>query len=345
MKYKKAGVDVDENEYITEQYKKIARKSTRKEVMSGVGLFSGVFDFSAYKNHLLVCSTDGVGTKTMIASVMQKFDTIGYDIVNHSINDILTSGATPLLFLDYLASNTLTPEQKIAVVKSIARACRKYNIALIGGETADMPDLYPKNEFDLAGTIIGAVKKHRLITGKTIEKNDVLLGLPSNGLHTNGYSLVRSIFKLQTKHNTPKKQQQILLKHHAELGTTLGNALLVPHTSYYNELYPHLKRIKAVAHITGGGIEGNVSRIIPKNMCAIIRCNAWEIPSLFQLIQKQGNVSTQEMYRVFNMGIGMVVVASQKNADALLKNINNSFIIGHIDTTCQTTKQSVLLQM
>ena len=333
MKYKNAGVDVDANDYITKQYKKLARNATRKEVVSGVGLFSGVFDFSAYKNHLLVCSTDGIGTKTMIASVMQKFDTIGYDIVNHSINDILTSGATPLFFLDYLASSTLTSKQKIEIVKSIAKACRKHNIALIGGETADMPDLYPKNEFDLAGTIIGAVKKHQLITGKTIAKNDVLLGLPSNGLHTNGYSLVRSVFKLQAKYNTPKKQQRILAKHYAELGTTLGDALLAPHTAYYNELQPHLKHIKALAHITGGGIAGNVQRIVPQHTRATIQYNAWKIPPLFQLIQKQGNISTQEMYRVFNMGVGMIVVVAPNNADIILKNIKNSFIVGHIDTT------------
>ena len=253
MKYKTAGVDVAENDYLTTQYKKIATRATRPEVIGGVGLFSGAFDFSKYKNHLLVSSTDGVGTKTMIARIMNQFETIGADIVNHSINDILTSGAEPLFFLDYLATGGITPQQKIAIVKSVATACRKHNIALLGGETADMPDLYPKNEFDLAGTIVGAVKKTNLITGQNITAGDQLIGLPSAGLHTNGYSLVRHIFKLN-------KQQKILSKHHPELKTTLGAALLVPHKSYEKELRPYLKHIQGLAHITGGGIEGNLQR-------------------------------------------------------------------------------------
>ena len=223
-----------------------------------------------------------------------------------------------MFFLDYLATGGITPQQKITIVKSVATACRKHNIALIGGETADMPDLYPKNECDLAGTIIGAVKKSNLITGKTITQGDVLVGLPSTGLHTNGYSLVRNVFKLRPKHNTLQRRKKILAKHYPELSTTLENALLVPHKSYYNELFPHLKHIKGLAHITGGGIEGNVQRILPRNACAVIQCNNWNIPPLFQLIQTQGRVATQEMYNVFNMGVGMIAVVAPQNTDTCL---------------------------
>ena len=336
MKYKTAGVDVAENDYLTTQYKKIATRATRPEVIGGVGLFSGAFDFSKYKNHLLVSSTDGVGTKTMIARIMNQFETIGADIVNHSINDILTSGAEPLFFLDYLATGGITPQQKIAVVKSVATACRKHNIALLGGETADMPDLYPKNEFDLAGTIVGAVKKTNLITGQNITAGDQLIGLPSAGLHTNGYSLVRHIFKLN-------KQQKILSKHHPELKTTLGKALLVPHKSYEKELRPHLKYIQGLAHITGGGIEGNLQRVLPRNVCAVVQRNAWQTPPLFQLIQAQGKISTQEMYRVFNMGVGMIAVVAPKNADALLKNIKHTRVIGEITPRKKTSNRVALV--
>lgn len=342
MKYKTAGVDVVENDYLTTQYKKIATRATRPEVVSGVGLFSGAFDARAYKNHLLISSTDGVGTKTMIARVMNQFETIGADIVNHSINDILTSGAEPLFFLDYLATGGISPKQKLTIVKSVATACRKNNIALLGGETADMPDLYPKNEFDLAGTIIGAVKKTNLITGQNIATGDQLVALPSTGLHTNGYSLVRHIFKLNKQHTLLAKQK-ILSKHYPELKTTLGKALLVPHKSYEQELRPHLKHTKGLAHITGGGIAGNLQRILPQKVCAVVQRNAWLTPPLFQLIQTQGKISTQEMYRVFNMGVGMIAVVAPKNADELLKNIKHSCVIGEITPRKKLSKRVTLV--
>lgn len=266
-------------------------------------------------------SVDGVGTKLKIASALAKHHTIGIDIVNHCVNDILTCGAEPLFFLDYIAMGKLVPEQVEAIAKGLAQACREVGCALIGGETAEMPGLYSSKDYDLVGFIIGVVEKEKIIMGKTIAVGDTIIGLPSSGLHTNGYSLVRKLFG-----ETPSA----LNTHYPELGRTLGEELLEPHRCYYHQLKPLLPLIKGMAHITGGGLMGNVPRILPQGMAAQFRNRAWTIPPIFQLIQQRGNVDWQEMYRVFNMGIGMVVICSHDNAAQLTKALPEAKIIGEV---------------
>lgn len=266
-------------------------------------------------------SVDGVGTKLKIASALARHDTIGIDIVNHCVNDILTCGAEPLFFLDYIGIGKLVPEKVEAIAKGLAQACREVGCALIGGETAEMPDIYTGKDYDLVGFIIGVVEKEKIIMGKAIVVGDTLIGLPSSGLHTNGYSLVRKLFS---------ETLSALNTHYPELGRTLGEELLEPHRCYYRQLKPLLPIIKGMAHITGGGLMGNVPRILPKGMTAQFRSRAWTIPPIFPLIQQRGNVDRDEMYRVFNMGIGMVVVCSADNAEQMTSALPEAKIIGEV---------------
>jgi len=289
--------------------------------LSGIGFFGGLFEFRGYQQPVLVSSVDGVGTKLKIACALAKHNTIGIDIVNHCVNDILTCGAEPLFFLDYIAMGKLVPEQVEAIAQGLAQACREVGCALIGGETAEMPGLYADEDYDLVGFIIGVVEKERIIMGKTIVAGDIIIGLPSSGLHTNGYSLVRKIFG-ETK--------SILQAYYSELGRTLGEELLEPHRCYYNQLKPLLTIIKGMAHITGGGLLGNVPRILPQGVTAKFHSQAWTIPPIFQMIQQRGNIDQQEMYRVFNMGIGMVLICSPDNADQLTKALPEAKVIGGV---------------
>jgi len=289
--------------------------------LSGIGFFGGLFEFKEYRQPVLVSSVDGVGTKLKIACALAKHNTIGIDIVNHCVNDILTCGAEPLFFLDYIAMGKLVPEQVEAIAQGLAQACREVGCALIGGETAEMPGLYADEDYDLVGFIIGVVEKKRIIMGKTIVAGDIIIGLPSSGLHTNGYSLVRKIFG-ETK--------SILQAYYSELGRTLGEELLEPHHCYYHQLKPLLTIIKGMAHITGGGFLGNVPRILPQGVTAKFHSQAWTIPPIFQLIQQRGNIDQQEMYRVFNMGIGMVLICSPDNADQLTKALPEAKVIGGV---------------
>ena len=289
--------------------------------MSGVGFFGGLFEFKGYKEPVLVSSTDSVGTKLRIANALAKHDTIGIDIVNHCVNDILTCGAEPLFFLDYIGIGKVVPEKVGAIVKGLAQACREVGCALIGGETAEMPDIYTGKDYDLVGFIIGVVEKEKIIVGKTIAVGDTIIGLPSSGLHTNGYSLVRKIFG-----ETPS----VLNTHYPELGRTLGEELLEPHRCYYHQVKPLLPIIKGIAHITGGGLVGNVPRVLPQGVAAQFRSQAWTVPPVFQLIQQRGNVDQDEMYRVFNMGIGMVVICSPDDADKVTKALPEAKIVGEV---------------
>jgi len=298
-----------------------ARSTLRPEVLSGVGFFGGLFEFKGFKQPVLVSSVDGVGTKLKIASALARHNTIGIDIVNHCVNDILTCGAEPLFFLDYIAMGRLVPEQVEAIAQGLASACRQVGCALIGGETAEMPGLYAGEDYDLVGFIIGVVEKEKIIMGKTIVVGDTIIGLPSSGLHTNGYSLVRKIFG-ETK--------QALDKYYPELGRTLGDELLEPHRGYYHQLKPLLPLIKGMAHITGGGLIDNVPRVLPQGMAAKFNGRSWAIPPIFQLIQQRGNISQSEMYRVFNMGIGMVVICSPDNVAQLTKALSEAKIIGEV---------------
>lgn len=266
-------------------------------------------------------SVDGVGTKLKIASALATHNTVGIDIVNHCVNDILTCGAEPLFFLDYIAMGKLMPKQVEAVAQGLAQACRDVGCALIGGETAEMPGLYAGEDYDLAGFIIGVVEKEKIIMGKTVTVGDTIIGLPSSGLHTNGYSLVRQIFG---------ESRSALNIYYPELGRTLGEELLEPHRCYYHQLKPLLPAIKGMAHITGGGLEGNVPRVLPQGVVAKFHSQAWTAPTIFQLIQQQGNVAQDEMYRVFNMGIGMVVICSPDNVEQLTKALPEVKIIGEV---------------
>jgi len=289
--------------------------------LSGVGFFGGLFEFKGYNEPVLVSSVDGVGTKLKIASALDKHNTIGIDIVNHCVNDILTCGAEPLFFLDYIAMGKLVPEQVEAIAQGLAQACREVGCALIGGETAEMPGLYAGEDYDLVGFIIGVVEKAKIIMGKTITVGDTIIGLPSSGLHTNGYSLVRKIFG---------QSRQALDMHYPELGRTLGEELLEPHRCYYNQLKPSLPLIKGMAHITGGGLVDNVPRILPEGTGAQFRSQAWMVPPIFTLIQQRGNVDQNEMYRVFNMGVGMVVICSPDNAEQITQALPGAKVIGEV---------------
>lgn len=264
-------------------------------------------------------SVDGVGTKLKIASALARHNAIGIDLVNHCVNDILTCGAAPLFFLDYIAMGKLVPKQVEAIAQGLAQACREVGCALIGGETAEMPGLYAGKDYDLVGFIIGVVEKKKLIMGKTAVAGDAIIGLPSSGLHTNGYSLVRRIFDVNQ-----------LKKHYPEFGRTLGEELLEPHRCYYNQLKPLLPLIKGMAHITGGGLIGNVPRVLPQGLAARFDSQVWTVPPVFQLIQQRGKVAKSEMYRVFNMGIGMALICSPGNVKQLTGDLTDAKVIGGV---------------
>jgi phosphoribosylformylglycinamidine cyclo-ligase len=327
--YAAAGVDIDAADRLVGRIKELVRTAGRPEVLAGVGPFAGLFRLGQYREPVLVSSTDSVGTKVKLAALMGRYDSVGIDIVNHCVNDILTAGAEPLFFLDYLASSDLGEEEKVAVVRGLVSACRAAGCALIGGETADMPDLYATGDFDLVGFVVGVVERDRILDGSTVREGDVLLGLPSSGLHTNGYSLVRQVFGIG-KGGAPEAERAVLDRYYPGLGITLGEALLVPHRCYYQELGPLLGHIKAMAHITGGGIPGNVARIIPDALAARFDKGSWRVPPIFELIQKTGRVSDDEMYRVFNMGLGMVLVCSEESASAVQQSLPEVKAVGRV---------------
>jgi phosphoribosylformylglycinamidine cyclo-ligase len=335
--YAAAGVDIDAADRLVGRIKELVRTAGRPEVLAGVGPFAGLFRLGQYREPVLVSSTDSVGTKVKLAALMGRYDSVGIDIVNHCVNDILTAGAEPLFFLDYLASSDLGEEEKVAVVRGLVSACRAAGGALIGGETADMPDLYATGDFDLVGFVVGVVERDRILDGSTVREGDVLLGLPSSGLHTNGYSLVRQVFGIgkggaQTggRPADPAAERAVLDRYYPGLGITLGEALLVPHRCYYQELGPLLGHIKGMAHITGGGIPGNVARIIPDALAARFDKGSWRVPPIFELIQKTGRVSDDEMYRVFNMGLGMVLVCSEESASAVQQSLPEVKAVGRV---------------
>lgn len=331
LTYASAGVDIDAANKAKELIKKQARIASRPEVLSDIGLFGGLFELQGYSQPVLVSSADGVGTKLKVASALGRYDTIGVDLVNHCVNDILTCGADPLFLLDYIATAKLVPEQVESVVQGIAQACSRVGCALLGGETAEMPGLYFPGDFDLVGFIVGVVEKKGIIDGKSISIGDAILGLPSSGLHTNGYSLARQVFKLESP--AP------LETYYPELGRTLGEELLEPHRSYYSQLKPLLPLVKGIAHITGGGLVGNAPRILPPGVAAQFHQRAWPVPAIFRLIQQQGNIDKEEMYRVFNMGIGMVIICSADNGSKLVAAMPEALAIGEI--VAQRTEEQV----
>jgi len=321
--YAQAGVDISAADKTKDLIKEIVRPTFGPEVLTDIGHFGAFFKMGQYKDPVLVSSSDGVGTKLRIAVYMDKHDTVGMDLANHCINDILCCGAHPLFMLDYIAVGKLMPHIVAAIVSGLAKACGDAGCALIGGETAEMPGMYKAGDYDLVGFIVGVVERNHIIKGDRITEGDVVLGIPSSGLHTNGYSLVRKIFGID---RDPMNLKMV----YPELGSTLGEALLQPHRCYYGELKPLLGVVRGLAHITGGGLVGNIPRILPKGLSVEIDRSAWQIPALFDLIQKQGGVKDNEMYRVFNMGIGMAVIAGQLDIDKLQAGIPDIKVIGRV---------------
>ena len=321
--YARAGVDVRAADKAKELIKQLARSTSRPEVLTDIGLFGGMFQFKGYTEPVLVSSVDGVGTKLKIASYLNKHDTVGVDIVNHCVNDILTCGASPLFFLDYIAMGKLIPEKVESVVRGIALACKNAGCALIGGETAEMPGMYQGDDYDLVGFIVGAVEKSHILSGNSIASGDIILGLPSSGLHTNGYSLVRKVFEID-------RDPSSLQVFYPELKRTLGEELLEPHRCYYSELKPVLPMVKGLAHITGGGFEGNIPRILPDGLAVQIKKDTWQVPPIFRLIQERGKIKEAEMYQVFNMGIGMVIFCSPQQVAELTAALPETQKIGKV---------------
>ena len=305
MDYREAGVDISAADAAKARIKALARTTFNPSVLSEIGSFGGMFrpELGRYKEPVLVASTDGVGTKIKVAIAAGVHDTVGYDLVAHCVDDILVQGAVPLFFLDYIALGRMDPAKVEQIVAGFARACAEFECPLIGGETAEMPGTYAEDDYDLAGFIVGVVERERALP-RGVREGDVLVGLPSAGLHTNGYSLARKVLFETLGHGVGTELP--------ELGTTLGAALLAPHRSYLAALDPLLARdkIRALAHITGGGFSGNIPRVLPEGLGARLNRGSWDVPQLFRLIQKGGSVSDAEMERTFNMGIGMVVVVS-----------------------------------
>ncbi|UCH87828.1 MAG: phosphoribosylformylglycinamidine cyclo-ligase [Dehalococcoidia bacterium] len=329
MTYSQAGVDVDAASRLVDHIKELARATHRPEVLAGVGPFSGLFRLRDYRDPVLVASADGVGTKLKIASLLARYDTVGIDLVNHCVNDILTTGAEPLFFLDYLASSHLSDKAKTAILQGVASSCQATGCALLGGETADMPDIYGRGDFDLVGFIVGVIERGQIIDGSTIREGDVLLGLPSSGLHTNGYSLVRKVFGVGLG-GDPDEERARLNRTYPGLDGTLGEALLAPHRCYYNELKPVFAKLKGIAHVTGGGIPGNLPRILPDGLAARLSQGSWQVQAIFRLIQERGNVAEDEMYRTFNMGLGMMVACAPQDMDALRAHLPDALPVGEV---------------
>jgi phosphoribosylformylglycinamidine cyclo-ligase len=304
--YRQAGVNIDAGNETVRRIRSIARSTFTSGVLSDIGSFGGLFQLNTdrYRDPVLVSSADGVGTKLKVAFMTGRHDTVGADLVNHCVNDILVQGAEPLFFLDYLATGRLSPEVAEQVVAGVGRGCRENGCALIGGETAEMPGFYADGEYDIAGFIVGVVERSKIIDGGGIAPGDVLLGLPSAGLHTNGYSLARHVL-FERAGLTPDSFVPAL-------GATVGDTLLAPHRSYLATLRPLVDAglVKAMAHITGGGITENLPRVLPDGCAATVDRLSWAVPPVFQLIQQHGDIAVDEMYRAFNMGIGMVVVVA-----------------------------------
>ena len=327
--YAQAGVDIAAAESLVPRFAELARRSHRPEVLASVGPFSGLFNLLGYRDPVLVASADGVGTKLKLAALTGSYESLGHDLVNHGVNDILTAGAEPLFFLDYIGGHDLSDEAKVALVRGVSDACLESGCALLGGETADMPGLYAAGDFDLVGFMVGCVERTAVIDGSRIEAGDTLLALPSNGLHTNGYSLARRVFGVGVG-GDPDDERERLGRHYDELGEALGDALLRPHRSYLPALKPILPQLKGIAHITGGGIPGNLPRILPSGLAASIDRTAWEVPAIFRLIQKQGDVPDDEMYRVFNMGLGLILAVAPENTHAVRAALPEALLIGEV---------------
>jgi len=320
MKYRDAGVDIAAGEEAVERIKGMVRSTFTPGVLTDIGKFGGFFqlDLSAYREPVFVSSMDGVGTKLKVAFLAGKHDTVGEDLVNHCVNDILVGGAKPLFFLDYIGTGKLRPEVIEEILAGMVQGCRATGCALVGGEMAEMPGFYQTGEYDVAGCIVGIVEKDRIIDGRTIRKGDILIGLPSNGLHTNGYSLARKVL-----FEKEKLTVDTVVK---ELGRTLGEELLRVHRCYFSLVYPLLDRfeIKGMSHITGGGLVGNTKRVLPEGLRLDVDWDSWTVPPIFKFIQENGNVPLEDMRRTFNLGIGFVLIVEEKDAESVMGALDES---------------------
>jgi phosphoribosylformylglycinamidine cyclo-ligase len=326
ISYADAGVSIDNANRAVAKIRELARSTFNDRTLTEIGSFGGMFSgaFPEMAEPVLVASADGVGTKLKLAFETGIHNTVGADLVNHCVNDILVQGARPLFFLDYFATGKLEPDVTASVVEGMSRACKENGCVLLGGETAEMPDFYPEGEYDLAGFIVGVVDRAKVIDGKRIEAGDVVIGLPSTGLQTNGYSLARKLFFEVGGYKVDSYLD--------EIGTTVGEALLATHSSFLPQLGPLLESgmIKGLAHITGGGFFENIPRILPENVSVEINRGSWTEPPIFGLMQKLGNVAEAEMFRTFNMGIGMVLICSQFDAETIAHDIGHGYDIGKV---------------
>lgn len=327
--YARAGVNLAARNDLVARMKMVAARASRPDVLSGVGPFGAMFRLTGYREPVLVSSTDGVGTKLRLATIMGRYDTVGQDLVNHCVNDILTAGAEPLFFLDYIGSSQLSDETKLELLEGMAKACERHECALIGGETADMPDIYAPGDFDLVGFIVGAVEREHVIDGSRVAAGDALIALPSTGLHTNGYSLVRKVFGIGVG-GDEDADRAVLEQTYPGLAGTLADALLAVHRSYFADLKPLVPRLHGIAHITGGGILDNVPRVLPEGLAARFDRSSWRVPPLFALIQERGSISETDMFHTFNMGIGIVVVTGREAAPSILRDLPDAWLAGDI---------------
>jgi phosphoribosylformylglycinamidine cyclo-ligase len=322
MLYREAGVDIDAMHAAKRVIGRMCRSTYTPEVLSDVGLFGSLFRMPKLRDPVLVASCDGVGTKVEVARAVGRLDTIGIDIVNHSVNDILTLGAKPLFFLDYIAHANTTGAQLAEIVRGLARGCRDNHCALVGGETAMMPDVYRPGDFDLAGFIVGVVERNRIVDSRRIAPGDVVVGIPSSGLHTNGYTLARKVLFSKARFSVGSTVKG--------LRRPLGEELLRPHRSYLRAVQPLLGRVHALAHITGGGFYDNIARLLPNEVSVVITKSSWRPPRIFGLIQRLGDVPDYEMCRTFNMGIGMVLFVPRRHCAGVLGSIPGSRIVGKV---------------
>lgn len=332
MDYKNAGVDIEAGYRSVELMKKHVQETMRKEVLTNLGGFSGAFSMEAFKNMekpTLVSGTDGVGTKLKLAFIMDKHDSVGIDCVAMCVNDIACAGGEPLFFLDYIACGKNYPEKIASIVSGVAEGCKQSNAALIGGETAEMPGFYPEDEYDLAGFAVGIVDEKDIITGKDVKAGDVLIGMASSGVHSNGFSLVRKVFSMDKK---------TLDTYHEELGTTLGEALIAP-TKIYVKALRSIKdagvRIKACSHITGGGFYENIPRMLPEGKRAVVEKNSYEIPAIFKMLAREGEIAEQMMYNTYNMGLGMILAVDTADVDKTMEAVKAAgetpYVVGKIE--------------
>ena len=340
MDYKKAGVDIEAGYKSVELMKKYVKETMRPEVMGGIGGFSGAFSLSAIndmEDPVLLSGTDGVGTKLKLAFLMDKHDTIGIDCVAMCVNDVACAGGEPLFFLDYIACGRNIPEKIATIVKGVAEGCKQSDAALVGGETAEHPGLMPEDEYDLAGFAVGVVERKDLITGENIKPGDVLVGIASSGVHSNGFSLVRKVFDMT---------KESLDTYYDELGKTLGEALLAP-TRIYVKAMKSVKnagvKVKGCSHITGGGFYENIPRMLPDGIRAVVKKGSYEVPAIFRLMQKKGNITDEMMYNTYNMGLGMVLALDPADVDKTMEALKAAGETAYVVGTCETGEKGVTI--